>query len=221
MRIWPGSAASASSHRLGAHVPRRPERNRPSDQRLARGNAEAAGQAHAISPEHVGHLGGEYAARFQARPHRPQGIVFVHGSGAEHAYQALVRADRQLSSVPLQDCCQAMNRLLADDFVRLRIQGHARVGGHPQQNADDGDGPARQGFSRRGRYRRGQRVLAQDGGLELTELRRRLQTQLVPQHAPELAVDLERLGLPAVAIEGQHQLAAQTLPYRMFTDQPP
>ena len=122
MRIWPRLGRLREQHRLGAHVPRRPERNRPSDQRLARCNAEPAGQAHAISPEHVGHLRGEYAARFQARAHRPQGIIFVHGSGAEHAYQALVRADRQRSSVSLQDCCQAMNRLLADDFVRFRIQ---------------------------------------------------------------------------------------------------
>ena len=51
----------------------------------------------------------EQAARFQTRPHRPQGIVFMHGSGAEHAYQALVRADGQLSPVPLQDRGQAGN----------------------------------------------------------------------------------------------------------------
>jgi hypothetical protein len=74
-----------------------------------------------LTAQHVGQLGGEYAARFQARPHRPQGIVFVHRSGAEHAYQPLVRVDRQLSPVPLQDCCQARNRLLDDDLVRFRI----------------------------------------------------------------------------------------------------
>src|SRR5262249_41707369 len=150
----------------------------------------------------------------------PQGIVFVYGSGTEHAYQALVRADRQLAPVPLQDCGQARDRLLVDDFVSLRIQWHARVGHHPQQNADYGDGSARQGFSRCCRYRRGQRVMAQDGRLELAKLRRGVQAQLVPEHAPELAVDLERFGLPTVAVKSQHELAAETLSHGMLADQP-
>ena len=62
--------------------------------------------------------------------------------------------------------------------------------------------------------------MPQDGRLKLTELRRRVQTQLVPQHAPELAVYLERFGLPAVAVEGQHELAAEALSHGMLTDQP-
>ena len=62
--------------------------------------------------------------------------------------------------------------------------------------------------------------MAQDGRLQLTEPRRRVQTQLVPQHAPELAVDLERFGLPTVAVEGQHELAAETLSQGMLADQP-
>jgi hypothetical protein len=62
--------------------------------------------------------------------------------------------------------------------------------------------------------------MMENGCLELTEPRRRVQAQLVPQDAPELAVDPERLGLSAVPVEGQHELAAQTLPDRMLADQP-
>ena len=63
--------------------------------------------------------------------------------------------------------------------------------------------------------------MAQDGRLELTQLRRRVQAQLVPQHIAELAVDIERFGLPAIAVKGQHELTAEPLSHRMFTDQPP
>ena len=63
--------------------------------------------------------------------------------------------------------------------------------------------------------------MAQDRRLELTEERRRLQTQLFPQHALELAVDLERFGLPAAAVEGEHELTAKTLPHGVLADQLP
>ena len=52
-------------------------------------------------------------------------------------------------------------------------------------------------------------------------MRRRLKTQLVPEQAAELAVDIERLGLPAVTVKGQHELTAKTFAHRMFTDQLP
>ena len=105
----------------------------------------------------------------------------MHGSGTEYAYQALVRGDRQLSSVPLQDCCQARNQLLVDDFVSLRIQCQARGGRHPRQEIQT----TVTGLRARGApvavgYRRDQRVLAQDGRLQLTELRRRVQNPARP-----------------------------------------
>ena len=63
--------------------------------------------------------------------------------------------------------------------------------------------------------------MAQDGRLELAELGRWLQAQLVLQQTPELPVDLERFGLPPVAVEGQHELAAQTLSQGMLAHEPP
>ena len=109
MRIWPGSAASASSHCLGFRIPGEPKRPRPSHQRLARRKAEATCQAHAMPPQQNARFGGERASRLQTRPRRPQGIILVHGSDTEDAHQALTGADRQLSSVPLQDRRQARN----------------------------------------------------------------------------------------------------------------
>jgi hypothetical protein len=63
--------------------------------------------------------------------------------------------------------------------------------------------------------------MAQDRGLELPEERRRLQSQLVPQHAAELVIDLKGFGLSAAAVKGEHEQAAKTLAHRMLADQSP
>ncbi len=62
--------------------------------------------------------------------------------------------------------------------------------------------------------------MAQDRGFEFMERRQRFQTEFFAQGAPEVAVDLQRFGLPAAAVEGQHELAMKTFTERMLTDQP-
>ncbi len=63
-----------------------------------------------------------------------------------------------------------------------------------------------------GDYRRLEpRIVVEDGSLEALELIVRLEPELLVQQPPHRAVDLERVCLAAAAIEGQHQLAAQTL----------
>jgi hypothetical protein len=55
------------------------------------------------------------------------------------------------------------------------------------------------------RSRRYQRaIVSQDALLQVPELRRRLQPELLDQQRAKLPVDLERVGVAAVAIEGQH-----------------
>ena len=51
--------------------------------------------------------------------------------------------------------------------------------------------------------------------LQLLQLRRRVEPELVGEREPRRAVGLERLRLPAAAVERHHQLAAQPLPQRM------
>ena len=59
------------------------------------------------------------------------------------------------------------------------------------------------------------RVVREDGLLDAPELRSRLETQLVGEHAPCLLEHLECVRLPPAAVERQHQLAPQPLPERV------
>ncbi len=62
-------------------------------------------------------------------------------------------------------------------------------------------------------------VLAQDRRLEPPERRARLDPELLREHAPRLAVGLERVCLTAGAVEGDHEQAAQPLVERMGGDE--
>ena len=67
--------------------------------------------------------------------------------------------------------------------------------------------------------RRKRRILQQYPALQLLQLRRRVESELVGKCEPRRAVDLERLCLTAAAIEGKHQLAAQPLAERVGGDE--
>ena len=62
--------------------------------------------------------------------------------------------------------------------------------------------------------------MVEDGFLEALELVVRLEPELVVQQPPARAIDLERVRLAAAAIEGQHQLAAQTFPQWLLAHEP-
>ena len=62
------------------------------------------------------------------------------------------------------------------------------------------------------------RVLSQDRALELLQTPARLEAELLCEHPARLLIRLERLRLAARAIEGEHELSAQTLPQRMLAD---
>ena len=67
--------------------------------------------------------------------------------------------------------------------------------------------------------RRKRRILMQYLSLQLLQLRRRVEPLLVREREPRRAVDLERLRLPAAAIERKHQLAAQPVAERVGGDE--
>ena len=62
-------------------------------------------------------------------------------------------------------------------------------------------------------------VLAQDRLLELLQRPARLDPELLRQRPPGVPVGLERVGLPAAAIEREHQLSPEPLAERMPRDQ--
>ena len=117
-----------------------------------------------------------------------------------------------------------------------RLPGAARAGQRhepallpPQQRLDGGDleaapdeGRRRHGQARQRRRlprrRRELRVLAEDRPLELLQLPPRLDAQLVDEQPPGGANRLERLRLPAGAVERQREPAPQALAVGMLGD---
>ena len=60
------------------------------------------------------------------------------------------------------------------------------------------------------------RVLREDRALELAERLARLDPELVDERLARTLIDRERVGLPARAVERQHQLRARALPQRLL-----
>ena len=58
--------------------------------------------------------------------------------------------------------------------------------------------------------------MGEHGALEVTELRPGLQSELLDQHRPRIAVRPQRIGLTAAAIQGPDQLAVKLLPQRVL-----
>ena len=96
--------------------------------------------------------------------------------------------------------------------VRRRFRGAFAASSWPGRDlrgrggAGPGDGPGQvQG-----------RILREDRQLELPQLQAWLDRQLVDQQRADGAVALQRVGLPAAAVQGEHQLPPESLPQRMF-----
>jgi hypothetical protein len=66
-----------------------------------------------------------------------------------------------------------------------------------------------------GRNRCDRRVVGEDRLLDPSELRPRLEPELVGKHAPGVLECLERVGLAATAVEREHQLPPEALPERV------
>ena len=67
------------------------------------------------------------------------------------------------------------------------------------------------GRGRDGRVELERRVLGEDRGLQALELRARVQAEVLDQDVAGAAVGVERVGLAAGAVEGEHQLRVQAL----------
>ena len=65
-----------------------------------------------------------------------------------------------------------------------------------------------------------ERLLAEDRGVHSAQERARLEPELLDEELAAFAVDLERLRLPARAVEGEHQLRPQPLAQRIGADEP-
>ena len=66
----------------------------------------------------------------------------------------------------------------------------------------------------RSRCRLERRILVEDPSLQLAQLERRLEAEIVAQPGVELLVDRERVGVPPGAVEREHRLPAKALAER-------
>jgi hypothetical protein len=105
--------------------------------------------------------------------------------------------------------------------------GEMRIAGRhsPQERFRNGGGWERRVDRNRGRGPFGRRapiqarVLGEDGGLKLLQRRARVDAQLLGQGLAGPSVGLQRLGLPAGAVQGQHEQPVQPLVQRMPGDE--
>ena len=63
------------------------------------------------------------------------------------------------------------------------------------------------------------RVVVEDPPVELPQLVARFDPELLHERSPRLTVRRKRVRLPAGAVEGEHELAAEVLPIWMLRDQ--
>ena len=155
-------------------------------------------------------------------------------------------ASSPASSTPSRSTCDgAAAEALGDAAARLEREPGLADAARADERQQPGAGPHQQlayllqlaltadqvaggGGQRRGRRLGAGRpvgvelgVVREDHALQPAQLGARLDPQLVDQHAPALAHDLQRLGLPAASVERDHQVPAQPLAQRLFGHQRP
>ena len=164
--------------------------------------------------------------RLDRRAQRPKGVVLVQGRDPEDADQPLAREAGDRAAVALDDLRHRLHGARPDGQEGLRVEaaaGRRRVGEDEGGDRDRLPGlAARLGLDCRlfrgdggnGRLEGG--LLAEDLPLEPLQLGSRLDAELVDEDAACVLVGGQRLRLPARAVEGQHELAAEALAQRVL-----
>ena len=163
--------------------------------------------------------------------HGPQRVVLVQGGDAEHRDDVVVRDLRKRAPVPLDACTNRSEIPVEHRTEQLGVQVLEQAVGVDDargEHRDDLPGGAcrRRGHRDRRRgaldpRRRPERlVLAEDRLLQLAQLVRRLDPELVDEHPTDVLVRLERIHLATAAVEREHQLRSGSLAVRLSGDEP-
>ena len=167
-----------------------------------------------------------------------QRVVLVSDRHPEDAHHAAILQPLDRGAVPLEHRCDHLEQPLADLPSQLRIASSRRrlAGATADENRDrlaaQAGGSRRLGLDGLRRFARlavtpsgSSRVLlrqvelgvlAQDGLVQLAQVAARLDAELLDEPAPGRLVDIQRVGLAATAVEGEHELAAQALLQRVL-----
>ena len=204
------------------HVDRVPDR-----QVLALADEHEAGVHAGAKPQlHTDLLSDRGQARpdLGGGPHRTQRVVLMHARDPEHRHHRIADELRDGSAVALDDRPQLFEISAHHPEQRLRVEllaerGRARHVAeqhrhHLSRPAGRRDLDGRLAIGRRltgriiGRRRRRLKrgILVEDRALKLLQLTSGLQTKLGGQLGAGAPVDIERVGLPATPVKGEHQL---------------
>src|SRR6266540_3298331 len=212
------------------------------DQRLAGGHGDA--ELHVLPR---GAVAAECLADGEGGAHRPLGVVLTgaghaadgHGGAADGVLDRAAEA-LHLAADPLQVAGEHVGDVLGVPLVVVEL-GRVQLVDVAEQHGDElalgagGQGGAAGclGGARRrcrlldrglaGGRRRGEQVergvLREDCLLQALQPDARLDAELVDQGLPGGAVGGQRLGLPAAAVQGEHELAVQVLAQRVLAHQ--
>ena len=139
-------------------------------------------------------------------------------AGGEHRVQLVVERARPLRQRDVLRDAGKIGRLVGRILEPVReLRGEVRHV-RPQHRDEPAGGEDRRHLLhlllRRGlgSRRAEPRLLAQDRGVQLLQLRSRIESQLVDERAPQILVRGEGIGLPSRPVQREHQLAAEPSP---------
>ena len=196
---------------------------RVSDEDLAGVDACSDLEREALVSLEVGVQRDQGISKVLGRSDRAERIVLVHQRDAEDRHCRVPDELLHGAAVPLDDRAHRVEIAPHDAAQHLRVESAGDV-----REIDDADEENRDRlpslFSgcRLGARLFGEtelRVVTEDRLLEPLELGRGLDPQLFDQGLAGLAIGIECFGLPAGAVESEHQLPAQSLPQRILGDE--
>ncbi len=172
--------------------------------------------------------GSERRPQLCGRPHRTQRVILVGCGDPEDADHPIVARSLDRGAVRPEHGSDHVEGAIAEPASELGIDA-PRTRLVCELGDENGDGLScdsrraalghvlcrcfRQRAWRRGQLQLG--VLAQDGLMEFTQLAARLDAELLHEQPARRLVRGERVGLAARAVEGDHQLAPESLAKRM------
>ncbi len=207
--------------------PRRDDHGRTGRERLVR----AAAREHLARREPDPHLQAhaeiacglvvetsDGVANLDCRPRGAERVVLVRERRPEHGHDGVADELLDHAAVPRDGSGGGFEVPAQQRAQRFRVERD----GEPGRIGEVGVEDRRElplWWRRDLRRTRERLVLAEDRRLEVAQLWTRLDAELLDERVARIPVCRQRVGLPALPVEGEHQLRAETLPHRVGRDE--